>query len=473
MWARYLEYPKRSAWKNIRVICDEYHEGAIDIIDTIHRMPLECEVIFMSATPAYHILEKAGVGAEAMLRTGFGSPFDIQDLVIDGVTPLEAVMTVIKQHPDFASRLLIIVPQLQVCRSLQDSLQSVGVHTSVVDAATANTPNHGHLIATQVADSGMNFPGDPISCVVDSGIMMTSHKGQMLTRVVTSMLSAQRRGRTGRNCNGLYVNCRQPSDKPVIHYPDFETYLRDPSFWSEWCDLKITVGAAASRLQVMSGNLGICKEVERGMTYNSVAFYTRCLLRCNEHRELTTDVDSLKAQRIPQRWEDLFDAYPFESVAALKDPESLLTFFEKKPMLITVGQSVVRCGMPSLLNDGLSYNGEPRQHIREIYQVNKLECSLGDSHPAANFPHGTCVVESCYTGTEAELIGNTVAGLLSSIAKGIGMGDTDDTALTVFKFEARHKGEKTHNLLMSSLRHNKIVDPKGWLECVSIVTKRS
>jgi hypothetical protein len=121
----------------------------------------------------------------------------------------------------YAERVLIIHPSLRECERIYHSIrdrskmfeQLTGrpFKIAVVHAGDRRIPADGHIVATQMVDSGVTIKG--VSCVIDCMLSTVSHKGTVQMINSTETTSIQRKGRTGRTNNGLYIPLHKPSSR--------------------------------------------------------------------------------------------------------------------------------------------------------------------------------------------------------------------------------------------------------------------
>jgi len=106
----------------------------------------------------------------------------------------------------------------------------MGIEAKLLHAGDRIVPDHGHLIATQIVDAGINIKG--ITCVIDTGTMLINHKGSMELWLSDVTNAAQRKGRTGRFCDGLYISLHTPGKEKQVSYPSLASYFEDPARYS-------------------------------------------------------------------------------------------------------------------------------------------------------------------------------------------------------------------------------------------------
>eukprot|EP00919_Chromeraceae_sp_WS-2016_P011475 GHVR01026786.1.p2 GENE.GHVR01026786.1~~GHVR01026786.1.p2 ORF type:complete len:367 (+),score=7.73 GHVR01026786.1:1850-2950(+) len=174
--ARFLEDRNGTVWKRMRIICDEYHEASVDIVDVLRQIPIEAQVVCMSATANKEMLDLAKIPPENRIPVNFVVQHNVRIRPMYGVSVVEAALTIINENDVYSTRLLIITPQLNECERIAEQLSAYGLYVTVLHGKSGETPKDGHLVATQVVDSGMNFPGTPITCVIDSCLQIHSSR---------------------------------------------------------------------------------------------------------------------------------------------------------------------------------------------------------------------------------------------------------------------------------------------------------
>nr|WMI40099.1 MAG: RNA-dependent RNA polymerase [Rhizoctonia cerealis zetahypovirus] len=140
----------------------------------------------------------------------------------------------------FADRVLIIHPSLVECRRIENAIKDRAnmyadltgkpFQISTIHAGDRRVPAEGHIVATQMVDAGVTIKG--ISAVIDSGLSIKNHLGTVQTIVSTPTVSIQRKGRTGRTNNGLYIKLRESSraGEPIT-LPGVYELITDTAFW--------------------------------------------------------------------------------------------------------------------------------------------------------------------------------------------------------------------------------------------------
>nr|QYF49615.1 MAG: polyprotein [Jiangsu sediment hypo-like virus 2] len=110
-------------------------------------------------------------------------------------------------------RILVIHPSKREVIKLTTKFK--GLNFSMMTSDNREVPKSGHVIATSIVDAGITIPG--CDCVIDSGLMIVNHLGDIKTVNIDKATSIQRKGRTGRNCNGTYYLLKEI--KPADYRP--------------------------------------------------------------------------------------------------------------------------------------------------------------------------------------------------------------------------------------------------------------
>ena len=103
-------------------------------------------------------------------------------------------------------------------------------------ARGTNLPSSRIVVATQVVEKGITIPG--IKCMIDSGRMIRNHRGVLCHVNINESTKIQRRGRLGRVDSGVYISMLPVREYTLIPYPDAELFLLDPSFFTDFYNLK-------------------------------------------------------------------------------------------------------------------------------------------------------------------------------------------------------------------------------------------
>jgi hypothetical protein len=93
-----------------------------------------------------------------------------------------------------------------------------------------------YIVASQVADSGANIRG--VTCVIDTARLLVKHRGRLINVPVSTEVSEQRAGRTGRFCNGTYYRLGEASHFQPEVYPSADAFFENAALWSRVFPIK-------------------------------------------------------------------------------------------------------------------------------------------------------------------------------------------------------------------------------------------
>lgn len=289
------------------ILCDEFHEGSCMIRATLAAIPSNIHLGLMSATPRLSLVQLAQVPLAARFSTGFQAPWEVRALNMHGVKPEDAVVTILEGPSDRPQRMMVIVPSLGEARQLAVRLEQQGHCFEVIDANTSPSEekwNQGNVIATQVADAGITLPG--VDCVVDSGRRLAMHRGVLTELYSDPALSIQRKGRTGRTCNGLYVALMPPSGVEVEEYPTVDMYFADIGFWEGQFELHTGVDNLLGAEHYLEPTLALNDEfVTACGSFEYAEALARIVLRCGSCAEHDEILVSLQRGYLPEIVEDV------------------------------------------------------------------------------------------------------------------------------------------------------------------------
>nr|WKE35349.1 polyprotein [Rhizoctonia zeae hypovirus 2] len=133
---------------------------------------------------------------------------------------LDCVFEAEIEKPDLFESLLIIIPSLLEAEAVNRSLRQMNVD-SAVWASGMPLPRKPVIVATQVAEAGIDIPKPGVKYVIDSGRTVRSHRGTLYTSFVEDVGTwMQRAGRAGRHVDGVAWRCHQPlGDITAVPYP--------------------------------------------------------------------------------------------------------------------------------------------------------------------------------------------------------------------------------------------------------------
>lgn len=125
-----------------------------------------------------------------------------------------------------ANRFLIIEPSLRRCRQICDRITATGYAAKVVHSGDRDIPENVHIVATSVVEASITIPGCDL--VIDTGERLVTDGGTGLWRVPNTIPGMiQRKGRTGRTNDGLYVYITAPVNKEYEPLPDVGMVLEN------------------------------------------------------------------------------------------------------------------------------------------------------------------------------------------------------------------------------------------------------
>jgi len=206
----------------VLVIMDEAHEESPEMVGVMRMLLPAGRSILATATPVFQ-----HVPLIPHLQLTIARQYVVEEVELLGHNPVEAYIWATRERKEKLNRILWIEPSLKACEKIADSLAQVGVAATIVHSKARNIPEHGHIIATQIVDAGINIKG--ITCVIDSGTSIVNHKGWVGKLISPAYVRDQRRGRTGRFCDGLYISLQKPGAYKPEPYPSVSSTLEDPA----------------------------------------------------------------------------------------------------------------------------------------------------------------------------------------------------------------------------------------------------
>lgn len=229
------------------ILLDEFHENAPDMGLCWHALRGVHRTLFLSATPNTLFAPDAEL-YEVPLEARFSTASPVR---LDLPT-IDLFFEAQRDHPEAAARALIIVPTVREAGAIASALVDANFEASVLDRTHRAVPASGVIVATQIADSGMNI-NPPALLLVDSGKRYTQHKGRLRLMESDRNTEIQRRGRVGRLADGLvYCHLLSGTGNEPLPYPSWTRLLH--AHGREW--LLNTLGIDYSSLSVMPGNSG-------------------------------------------------------------------------------------------------------------------------------------------------------------------------------------------------------------------------
>lgn len=191
------------------LVLDEFHEMDEDTLYLYHRYHGNC--ITVSATPDFpgsdaltnvHLTKSraAGFKTEEVIRDGNGTREEawselLESSAVDNQDKVLVILPTVKMVTTFVEHAVRMVPNKRIC--------ALHAHSREVTDAD-------WYFATSIVDAGLTIPG--LTKVIDTGWSLGYHEGQFIKRPSSHNVSEQRRGRTGRTCNGFYVRLQTRYD---------------------------------------------------------------------------------------------------------------------------------------------------------------------------------------------------------------------------------------------------------------------
>jgi len=134
-------------------------------------------------------------------------------------------------------RVLVIEPSTLQCERFVASVQGQGdafkgAKIGLMCSTKRTVPPEGyHIVATQMVDTGISIPG--VTCVISSGDSVVADKGRVHWSRATHSTEKQRRGRTGRFNEGVYIRTgHELADDETPRYPEVYDGLRNLATWA-------------------------------------------------------------------------------------------------------------------------------------------------------------------------------------------------------------------------------------------------
>jgi len=208
---------------NSIVLMDEFHEGTPEQVATYHQTK-NFNRLLLSATLDIKLFPEV----KRIYRAPIRSRFSVDELVLD-MPVADMYASLAKTYPTQAARALIIVPKLADANRIRNSLVAGNIEAHVVSRFSPSFPTSGVLVATQVVDAGANITPAP-AMVIDNGRRIVSDKGALIEVNSDPMTKVQRKGRTGRQGDGIYVCPPFAGTGPTpTAYPNWALYTYSES----------------------------------------------------------------------------------------------------------------------------------------------------------------------------------------------------------------------------------------------------
>jgi len=215
-------------------ILDEFHEQSPDqlFMNVIFARRSWLRVI-MSATPTFELTSEVFETYETRMPTRHRiTRVDLP--TVSPITVANRILTDERSRLSFGKKILIIHPSTRavdyIAASLRENLetyQNLGFcKIAEFTAAKRHFPEDATVIvASNIARTGDTIPG--VTCVIDSGFMISNHLGDVITCNNDADISTQTAGRTGRTCDGVYFRCLDEpyAPRPVEVPPPLEAII--------------------------------------------------------------------------------------------------------------------------------------------------------------------------------------------------------------------------------------------------------
>jgi hypothetical protein len=199
------------------VILDEFHARLPIQGIASHRICGHARVIHATATPDDLYLPPACPHISVPLEREWAEVVPCRL----NLAPMELFKEAKESGLD-TKRVLFILPTVAAVDAVTQALLSMGEHATAVTAKRRSMPSAGHVVATPVAEAGVNI-SPPATGLVDSGLTVSQSLGILQTRPTNPSEHIQRLGRVARRGEGwAFVNTVAGSGETPLPYP---TYL--------------------------------------------------------------------------------------------------------------------------------------------------------------------------------------------------------------------------------------------------------
>nr|WOA03765.1 polyprotein [Annulohypoxylon moriforme hypovirus 1] len=195
------------------LVLDEFHELDENSLRLLERF--QGQVICMSATPPSYRPESF---ESVTLSKSRSSAWRVEEVIHKKWSTVEN-HAMLRIQENLGSKTAVIIPSYRKCEQLRNQVEKTlpAVRCQVVSRTNMEVdPNMDLYICTSVVDSGITFPG--LEVVVDSGLSVGRKRGKFGTFDSSKATSEQRRGRTGRTCNGKYIRLNHKFDDEKFDY---------------------------------------------------------------------------------------------------------------------------------------------------------------------------------------------------------------------------------------------------------------
>jgi len=196
--------------ENDLIVLDEFHEMNEDELFISRRYPNQ--FITITATPNFPCSDEFEV---VHLSKARNSKYTVAEYVYNKPNNLfECLVTEItKQVQVGHNKILVIHPSLNVLRkysnTLSRHLKCNGI--KLLHSGDRKLGEEQIILATAIADAGLTIPN--LSCVIDTGLSFGSKRHKFLICDSSYNIKEQRKGRTGRTCDGVYIRLNHLYDE--------------------------------------------------------------------------------------------------------------------------------------------------------------------------------------------------------------------------------------------------------------------
>jgi excinuclease UvrABC helicase subunit UvrB len=122
-------------------------------------------------------------------------------------------------------RTLVIEPSTRQAELIANTLTQMGHKVKLVHSGDRTVPRDEsvHIVATQVVDAGITITN--LKTVIDTGLSIINDRGEVRTVHANMATREQRAGRTGRQCDGVYISLAPVGRTESTPYPSLSTGL--------------------------------------------------------------------------------------------------------------------------------------------------------------------------------------------------------------------------------------------------------
>ncbi|AEL99352.1 unnamed protein product [Sclerotinia sclerotiorum hypovirus 1] len=183
------------------VIClDEFHEMDEDTLWLLDRY--RGQALTITATPAFTGADRF---VEVRLSKGRNSRWTVHDEIRKGVPKLTDAWDELMLYHESNERVLVILPTVNDVETCVRHAQQLakGKRIRKLYRGTNTVVEADWYFATSIVDAGITIPH--VGVVIDMGYSLGYSKGKFTKRPSSKNISVQRKGRTGRTCNGTYI----------------------------------------------------------------------------------------------------------------------------------------------------------------------------------------------------------------------------------------------------------------------------